>query len=369
MFLFAYLKINKLNYLSPFHILPDGIEIENLSNKKILKRARKLVLAEFELQNTTTIIINNQTFDKDAVLKYFEALEKDLNLNFHAIIFNNKALLSFLETTNIKRYEEAIAVIKPQEYQSNNDAFISFIAPYFTHNFNELFSKAIKQNDKLILDVLLKEDFPLPQKYEVDAYRSAYRWYHSKLRNAEEIEGLLNQKKFVNSESIHELIDLTFIETFNQLPTYFYNVRDEYAFQLYEIVFVLNNELKRVSLARSIVDAGLQFDVEYSTMQYFEAASKVIESDNKKGGKYNWISLYVIFQAILIIFRVATCNDSSSSNNYNFDNSDFKYVLPKPFEDSVFKENNVRMLDKQFKGNRRKLDSLIKVFNSNIKLE
>lgn len=351
-----------MNYLSPFHILPDGIEIENLTNKKVLKQARKLVLAEFELQGTTTIIINNQAFDKDAVLKYFEALEKDTNLHFHAEIYNNKALLSFLETSDIHTYKAAVIRIENIQYKREDDGFLSFIAPYFTQNFSELFAKAIRQNDILVLDILLEKEFPLPQRFEVNAYQSVYRWYYSKLRIVESIEQKLGRKEFVLSNEINDLIDFEFIETFNRLPTYFYNIRDRYAFQLYEIVVLLNNEFKRISLARAIVDAGLLFKVEHATMQYFKEAARVIESENKKAGRFNWIWLYVIFQAILIISRISTCDNSSSSDTYDFKPFNYSYIVPEAIEDSIFKA-----VTDERKEDNRKLDSLMKELNLNRK--
>ncbi len=354
-----------MKYLSPFYILPEGFEIGSLNDKKSLKKARKLVLAEFELLGKTTIIVNGQELDKNAVLNYFEALEKDSNLNFHIEIFQNKPLLSFLENGLIKDYQAATnSILNYQYQQEENNSFIDFVAPYITSHFSDLFTKAIRQKDLKTFDILIEKEFPLPQKYEVNAYQSVYRWYHSKLRNVEQIEASLHQRKFISSKDIKALIDRNFINIFNRLPMYFHNVRDRYAFQLYQIVVVLNNDLKRISLAREIVDVGLHIKADYSTLQYFKEANKVIDHDVKQEGKFNWIWLFLIFQGIMIISRIATCNNASTINTTNFNSSDINYILKDPLDDSNLYWETDKSMDDKIKENQIKMDSLMKLLNS-----
>ena len=55
--------------------------------------------------------IHEKEYDKDGVLKFFEALEKDVNFEFHRIIFQNKPLLSFLEKGDSKSYHAAVDTV------------------------------------------------------------------------------------------------------------------------------------------------------------------------------------------------------------------------------------------------------------------
>lgn len=304
-----------MNYLSPFHILPDGFEAKGLIDKKSLKQARKVLFAEFELQGKTTIFINEQEYDKDAILKFFERLEKDNNLAFHALIFQHKPLLHFLEKGLIKYYPAARAFITAKKYP-NADQFILFIAPYVAKHYNQLLLQSLRQNNYDDLFQLVNNEFPLPSQYQSTAYQSAYRWYHQKQRDVEAIEQDLADGEFVSGTRIYELIEPGFIHNFNQMPLYFFEIRDKYAFKLYEIIVLLNNKYKRTELARSILDAGILLDVDHRTHEYFTNADGVIDKKTKKTKRKSWLWLYVILQLVFIIFRISTCNNSSSSFDY-----------------------------------------------------
>ena len=54
-------------YKSPLHILPN-YDFSRL-NPKGLKRLRKELLPQFELKQTTQIVINDHPFDKETLLK------------------------------------------------------------------------------------------------------------------------------------------------------------------------------------------------------------------------------------------------------------------------------------------------------------
>ena len=342
-----------MRYLSPFHILPKGFENKAVLDKRTLKQARKVLLAEFELQGQTTIFINEQEYDKDAILKFFDKLEKDTHLEFHTLIFQNKSLLRFLEHGQIEDYEVAAAFIAANDYP-NPEQFQQFIAPYFVTNYNNLLYKSLRTNNKNELFPLVNVAFPLSSEYEPSAYQSSYRWYHQQLRQVEKIEKALEEDQFVPSRQIYELIDPAFIHNFNQLPDYFFDIRDKYAFKLYELIVLLNNTHKRIELARTVLDAGMLLKVDDFTHEYYINADKIIEKKAKQKSRPNWLWIYLVAQVIFILFRIATCNNSSTpSYEYNFN-----HISPNRYVPSLI-DSNLTTPQQHSINNLEKLDSMI----------
>ena len=325
-----------MNYLSPFYILPEAFAEGQEIDKNTLKKARKVLMAEFELQGQATIFIHEKEYDKDGVLKFFEALEKDVNFEFHRIIFQNKPLLSFLEKGDIQSYKSAAKTIFEKK-EKNDFNFISFIAPYFTFHYNELLYNALRNNLKDDLFILINKKFPLSSEYEAAAYQLSYRWYHQKLREVEAVEKALLNKEFVPGKEIYDLIEPSFMMNFNKMPMYFFDIRDKYAFKLYEIIVLLNNEFKRTELARAILDEGIKLNVDDRTHRYYVEADKLVEQKEAPKSRYNWLIFYIIAQVLFFMLKIGTCNNSSKTT-YDFSPIDmyqpkFEYTIP---EDSSF---------------------------------
>jgi|GEM_PF-1970246 hypothetical protein len=356
-----------MNYLSPFYILPPEFSEGREIDKKTLKQARKVLMAEFELQGQSTIFINEKEYDKDGILKFFEQLEKDANFEFHSFIFQNRLLLSFLENGDIESYQAASDVILEKKC-GHDTAFISFIAPYFTAHYNKLLYQALRNNSQADLSQLLEKEFPLPPVYEAAAYQLSYRWFHQQLRKVEQTEQELLNEEFVSGTRIYELIEPLFILNFNRMSMYFFDIRDKYAFKLYEIVVLLNNEYKRTELARSVLDEGIKLNVEHRTHQYYVQADKIVESKQKTKKRYNWLIFYVIAQVLFFVIKLSTCNDSPSTSDYNFSidayQPEFNYTIPNDF-DSVLNETTERN-NKELEKNLIDLRSLIELLEKEI---
>jgi plasmid maintenance system killer protein len=319
-------------------VLPEEFTEGREIDKNTLKQARKVLMAEFELQGQATIFIHEREYDKDGVLKFFENLETDANFEFHRFIFQDKPLLRFLEKGDIESYTAAVNTIIDQK-EKNDLAFISFIAPYVNFYYNKLLYNALRNNLQNDLSILLNQNFPLSTEYEAAAYQLAYRWYHQKMREVETIEQELLRKEFVAGSRIYALVEPSFIVNFNRMSMYFFDIRDKYAFKLYEIVVLLNNEYKRTELARSVLDEGIKLNVDEQTHHYYVQADKVIEQKEAPKNRYNWLVFYVIAQILFVLIRVSTCNTPSRPTydfpiethqpkfNHTFDDTSF-YVSP-----------------------------------------
>ncbi|MFL5730564.1 MAG: hypothetical protein ACJ75J_13845, partial [Cytophagaceae bacterium] len=114
-----------------------------------IKRLKKKVLAEFELENADFIIIHKKEYDKNTCIVLIEQMANQENLAIHETIFSHKALLEFLESG--KASEEL--VIRGDIRKDKK--LWEFVAPYFTYRFGKFldnsFDKKTFANVKQVL--------------------------------------------------------------------------------------------------------------------------------------------------------------------------------------------------------------------------
>lgn len=252
-----------MNYISPFHIINFN-DIQTPS-KEELRRAKKRYLAEFELVETTTINIKGQALDKNDLLNFFTRLEADQDFNFHQIIFQDKPLLGFLE-----RGELAFFLQPRHGHYWSDRAFLKFIAPYFTTQFDRILLQAVKQQDETVIQQLFNIIFPLPQRYESMAYKSTYRYFYGQILELEAGLKKLRDNIFIPDSELITYIHPTRISLLNILPAYFEGSRNAYAMALQKLAILLHNEFKRTSLARDLLEGGLHLTLDAHTTNQLE---------------------------------------------------------------------------------------------------
>ena len=82
-------KLNALHYQSPFQILNRaGLHSGKELQKADLLLARKVLLAELDLHNQSTIQWDGREMGRDDILKMFDLFEAEFTIEYHnAIIF------------------------------------------------------------------------------------------------------------------------------------------------------------------------------------------------------------------------------------------------------------------------------------------
>ena len=120
-----------MSYKSPIHILPD-YDFTRL-NPKGLKRLRKELSLQFELKQSTQIVLNKHTFDKETLLKNIAELTE--NGHFHQQIFEQPLLLDFLENGNIAFFESTDLATFFEEQSALG--LLDFLRPYFAAQLNQ----------------------------------------------------------------------------------------------------------------------------------------------------------------------------------------------------------------------------------------
>lgn len=225
-------KLDTLHYQSPLQILSRaGIHTGNELQKADLLLARKVLLAELDLHNKTTIQWDGREIGRDDILKMFDLFEAELTIEYHNAIAQDEALALFLARHQFQ---------ENQQFKSNpvykRAGFKQFVSPYFLAALQKNFFHTLLHPNlakaTALLDLLPYLDESSTQKFW-DQLRVALDQKLEQLKaaqfnvhlNAIDINGL-GEKKYFHPE---------LIDTLNLLPDSFEGYRSGYGFALLKL--------------------------------------------------------------------------------------------------------------------------------------
>lgn len=245
-----------MKYINPFSIL--GLTPSDNIDRQSLRKLKREWLTEFELQGSVTINLNGQEMDKTAVLKVFDQFDNERLLTHHLTIFKHSSLQAFLENNSLRFFRSNQTA---DFFDQHDEEFIQYLQPYFSHQFDFFFSKAIKEKSRPTIKLLSKEAVFLPYQYEGACFKNSYRFLMAEVNELSDMTSI-NRKKIKKIK--HYFTDQQII-FFNTLPDYFFDVRIKLGEYLEDIALLVNNELNDTMLARHILAQGLQYKTNEST--------------------------------------------------------------------------------------------------------
>lgn len=248
-------------YLSPFHLL-DNTSIEAMpTDVSMFRRVKKEILTEFELQEVTTIDIGSQAFDKDALLKFFDQLEREKQLDLHLKVYKNKVLLDFLELGSLDFFK------MPHYFEKlvADEVLFKFCLPYFIPRFNEILFDSARKMDIRMTRLLSKHSTMFSQKMENMAFQKTYRYFKGKSLDLEHSSNKILNSYVLDSELMN-FLHPSLISIFNLLPSPFFDMlRDEYANRLENLAINLQNTARRTDMAIEALESGLELKTSENT--------------------------------------------------------------------------------------------------------
>ncbi|MEO1434193.1 MAG: hypothetical protein AAFV80_01560, partial [Bacteroidota bacterium] len=310
-----------MQYHSPLHIL--DLDAEKGLDRAALKKAKKRIMAEFELQDSITIDIAGKSYDRQAVIALFESLEQPGLIEHHLHIFSDQELLAFLEHGDLSWFRSPTV----RSYQEDK-AFANFLGPYFAHQFNQALLKGVKSNRFGIIRTLFSKALPIDDRFEDDCFRSAYRSLIGRVKDLEAIAK--RAKKYRMPKSRYSAFIATDVKMLlNALPDYFMGVRDRYAMALHDLGLALFNQHRRGRASIEVVRFGQSLKVDSIVAYNLKYVLDQLEDmtniwGNPKGGGGSDYSIGWVLFAIFIIARLvmAFADDGPSYN------TSFNYTSP-----------------------------------------
>jgi len=245
-------------YINPFDLLEVSASAE-LGAEQI-KREKKRLLAEFELNDSVEIKVAGHQLDKATLLQLFEELEDEQLRTHHQKVAQHTRLLRFLQDASLDLFYEGEMPSLATESQD----FLRFLGPYFASPFNQRLLHAIKQRDLEETEVLCQHPLPIPTAYQAACFQDSYRHLHQKVEEVDQLSRQI-EKGGQPDGRVQEVCDEILIDLLNVLPSYFSGVRDRYGLALEGLALQVQNVHQRVQLSLYIVRQGLKLDVSDDT--------------------------------------------------------------------------------------------------------
>ena len=114
-----------------------GIDYKKLNITQI----KKVVSAEYSLSDNGIISINKLDYTKDFVLQEIEREDFQQRLDYHVVIWSNKALLNFLEKDVVGNNANSWYHLREDE------GFRRFVAPYAAYSIDKAMHKFLRNGD------------------------------------------------------------------------------------------------------------------------------------------------------------------------------------------------------------------------------
>lgn len=155
-------------YHSPLHIF-DGKNLSGVDEAS-LKRLKKELLLQFDLQQQTTIRLNGQEYDKASLLAAFDELKTDAE--FHLRLYRNKDLLNFLEKGEVRFFEN-----KKNRVDWNDPVFWSWVEPFFIEKLGDTIFECVMVKGFTSINRLRAikiSEFQLPPDKKDQAYAKTF---------------------------------------------------------------------------------------------------------------------------------------------------------------------------------------------------
>jgi hypothetical protein len=219
-------------YRSPFRLIP-GIHLpaDPGAARRILLLEKKKLMAEFELSGAATIPLNGREVHRQDIISLFDELSNPANLSYHLAIWQDPALLKFLEEADITSDGRWLA-----NPLYDDPGFRQFVSPYFAKACNAFMQRALTTGGVLASELQalqINKSLLLPADTEA-AYRYATRFYTEKKNELLAISYRAETDEEVSPTEIGKWCGDHHIHLLNRLPGTFAALR-------YTLANILNN--------------------------------------------------------------------------------------------------------------------------------
>jgi len=213
-----------MQYNSPFHLLPKR-DLSALTNDE-LKRWKRELLLQFDLQQSTTININEKEYDKNSIIQAFDNL-KD-RPEYHWRLYQNKPLLDFVEGGFINFFDH-----KKNWADFEDISYRDWLEQWFISEYDDMVFEMTEVEDsctKDMLQTLETSDFQLPQEWKYKAFTKTNRFFKRLIEKGTVAlnDGfIVKGKKVKLSSEVHQYINLYYLNVLDILPDN--GIRQSYA--------------------------------------------------------------------------------------------------------------------------------------------
>jgi hypothetical protein len=306
-----------MSYLSPRTILAQAkLPIAGHFDQQQLILAKRVMLAEIDLSETKSVVLNGQEFTKDAALRYFDELQSQGKLAYHLAIAEDEALCDFLEWGTLPKRD-----FLPNPLYQNPD-FNAFVGAWYVESYAGLLIEVFKQgNEKKAEQV-----FALPKLWT--AGEMDYQFARTLNRALDEFSGRIRLEtehiaggkyfRFANLE--HDFFKVSQIHILNRWPDGTLVARSRYAYALIALADALYDKgenKKALRIMENLFEGWFEPHVADQISERENLYKNYVSPDSPKGKRitarqgandsndegFNW---WWILWLIFIVARIAS---------------------------------------------------------------
>lgn len=308
-------------YRSPVRLVSHASEETAAYSSQAISRARKKMMAEIALAGDE-IIIDGVSYSRNDASSLLDYITED-NWKTHHIIYTHKGLLDFLEKEEFSNEE-----LRKADAYLYNSKFVEAVSPYFSHSFNAVSGRLLRQNDfEGLVQLLEYQGYILPE-HSHEAYQKIRTYLDElnyTLRN-------LSWEKFSTDETVlHFIFSDEWKRFVNKLPSSFTTLRDELVEQVTGIVLRFQHKATWYYLHQVLLQLKAVETNDFNRSEVERIDKVMYENSRIEGGKrvvsresdgFNWRTVWWVVWIVLIIVRAVTCNNNKS--DFKFDDTSFR---------------------------------------------
>ncbi len=210
-----------MTYTNPLGIFSEA-QLDKLTDKH-LKSLKKEILLHFQLSDKATIDRNGKQYDKNQILEIFDDLQQ--NLEVHLKIFNNKALLAFLENADLDFFKNKQAIDAVQRDYLFRDRIDKHVAEQINLVSASLVNKLTAKSPEA-LESILNYSSKMSSNIKDKAYNKAYLGLKTHVDNLRKKypHPFIASSGLIIHPDLYELIDPVFYDCFKHLPGAFQDI-------------------------------------------------------------------------------------------------------------------------------------------------
>lgn len=307
-----------MKYTSPFHLLPAR-NMQALTADG-LKRWKKELMLQFDLNQNSVIDIDGQEYDKNDILQAFDLL-KD-RPDFHLRLYQNKPLLNFVEKGDFDFFKNE------KNWEDFWDTpYRDWVGQWFIPAYDKMVYGLVENKSFEALEDLQNlqsSKFHLPDEWGSEAHQKSYRYLSQFVEKADvALEAMppVESPKIKLHKELREYVDLYYANLMKLLPQEFEGLQRQYGnFAHNVIASIFHTERKFRDIEREsliTLREAAQIDINIRDDDYSKGLLPLIEQylldrqeSNKEKSNY-W--LWILF--VLVIFGLRVCRNMSSNDN------------------------------------------------------
>lgn len=242
-------------FIDPIDLLKIDIPADGVLPPEDIRRAKRRILAEFELSGKITIPYQGQEIDKSIALTAVDQLE-DPRLQPHFVALHRQPdLIAFMRSPDLRPLMKV-----PAAEKLGGPTFIKFISERLAPVYSDLLATHIRKSDWKSAGLLLNR-LDLIDTWEHDtALKPVVNHIRLQLRLLTDLADATHQN--IDQLWDPKIVNAHMLEAMNRLPKAYIEQRNQYAKQLANVAIQLTSELNKSDLGLYVIQGAAKLDLD-----------------------------------------------------------------------------------------------------------